>query len=244
MRVVVIGATGTAGRPTADVLAQRGHDVRRMGRRGSGGHVDLKTGEGLDLALADVDAVVNASNGPASRRAADVLVGGTRRLLERTAAHHVCLSIVGIEALCSHSAYYEVKVQQEQQVTQSGVPFTIVRSTQFHEFLGRPLIGLARARIRLRSRARLQPVAVEEVAAAIADAVEAGPRDGVLTVAGPEILTVSQLAAGPGIALPLPLPLGLGRALREGLATEPTPDVRGTITWRDWLSRPSAGKSP
>lgn len=242
--MAVLGGTGLVGRPVADLLECRGHEVRRLSRRSGAHPADLVSGEGLAAALDGVEVVVNASNGPPSKRAAAVLVDGTTRIVEACRAYHVCVSIIGIDALARHSAYYRVKVEQEQRVRDAGVPFTIVRATQFHEFLGRPLRPLRRARIRLRSRALFQPIAVAEAAGAIADAAEAAPRGRLVTVAGPERLTVSELCAWAGLTLPVPLPPGLGRALRSGAATEPEPDVRGTLTWAEYLGSSALRATP
>jgi uncharacterized protein YbjT (DUF2867 family) len=114
-----------------------------------------------------------------------VLIAGSDRLLRASAAHHVCISIVGLEELARHAAYYRVKLQQEQRVLEGDAPFTIIRSTQFHEFLARPLLPLRRLRIKARSRAVLQPVAADEVATTIADIVDAGPSNATVTIAGP-----------------------------------------------------------
>ena len=236
MRVAVIGATGMVGRPTAQLLSAAGHDVRRLSRGDSRYPVDLATGAGLEHALADVDAVVNAANGPAGRKAAPVLVDGSTRALAATSAHHVCLSIVGVDELAPMLPYYRVKIDQERAVRGSDRPFTIVRATQFHEFVARPLRAIARGRMRLRSGVLVQPIAVAEAAAAIVAVVEAGPRDEVLSVAGPQVLTVTQMAAGRGLAVPLLLPPRIGRALRGGALTDPSADVRGTTTWAQWLA--------
>jgi hypothetical protein len=173
-------------------------------------------------------------------RASSVLVAGSDRLLRASSAHHVCVSVVGLEELARHAAYYRVKLDQEQRARDGGVPFTIVRATQFHEFIARPLLPLRRVRIRARSQAVLQPVAADEVATVIADIVGAGPRHGSVTIAGPDQLTISELCYWPGLPIPLPLPPRLGRALRAGAATNVAPDVTGKLTWSDWLTSASS----
>ncbi len=129
-----------------------------MSRSCASCRVDVTSGDGLARALAGVDVVINATNGPASGKAARVLLDGTKRLLEATSAHHVCVSIVGIDELAPFNSYYRVKVAQEAAVRESGRPFTIVRATQLHDFVGGPLRRVAKAGLQLRSRARLQPV--------------------------------------------------------------------------------------
>jgi uncharacterized protein YbjT (DUF2867 family) len=159
------------------------------------------------------------------------------RLLEATSAHHVCVSIVGIDELAPFSSYYRVKVAQEEAVRESGRPFTIVRATQLHDFVGGPLRRVAKAGLQLRSRARLQPVDGGEVAVVIASVAEGAPRQGTVTVAGPEILTITEMRVRAGFPVPLPMPPGLGRRLRAGAATIADPDVRGTIAYREWLTQ-------
>ena len=235
MRIAIVGASGTLGRPTAELLERGGHEVRRLGRSSRPWEIDLGTGTGLTAAVAGVDVVINASNGPPSGRARAVLVDGTKRLLAATDAHHVCVSIVGCEAV--PGAYYRAKVDQEAVVRGSGRPFTIVRATQFHDLIGGPLRAVARHHVELRSRILLQPVDVSEVAAVVARAAERAATGETITVGGPEVLTLTRLRAAPGVPLPLPLGPGLGRALRAGALTIADPDHRGAITFAQWLAR-------
>ena len=236
MRVAVIGASGLVGRAASEVLAERGHELRRVSRT-SEYRADLRTGDGLSAALdgVGVEVVVNASNGPASGRAAGVLVDGTDRILAIGSAHHLCVSIVGVDALAPHSAYYRVKVEQEARVRRAGVPYTILRATQLHEYLARPLLIARRLRVRPRSSAQFASIASRDLALAIADTVEAGPRNETINVAGPQTFTLSEMCPWRGIGVPLPLPPGLGRALKTGAATVQNPEVRGQVSWTDWL---------
>jgi uncharacterized protein YbjT (DUF2867 family) len=234
MRIAVVGATGTLGQPTVEVLRSRGHEVLELSRRSRSHPVELTTGAGLD-SVHDVDVVINASNAPPGRSAGSVLVDGTRRLLQATAAHHVCVSIVGIDDV--PMGYYRVKLAQEAVVRESGRPFTILRATQFHGLLGQPLRKVARWHVELHSRVRFQPVEVTEVAAAAADVAERGPTDGIVTVAGPEVLTLTQMRAGRGLPIPVPMPGRAARAMKDGRLTIADPDVRGQVRYSDWLSR-------
>jgi uncharacterized protein YbjT (DUF2867 family) len=252
--VAIIGGTGTLGRALADVLRARGHDVRVVSRHSPDFPADLTTGEGLDAAVQGCDVVVDASNGPSSGKAAAVLVDGSRRLLEAEAragvGHHVCVSIVGIDEV--PMAYYKVKVAQERVVEQAAVPWTIVRATQFHDLLAGRLQTAARFRVAPALKARFQPVEVREVAAAVADVALGAPRRGRVNVAGPEVHDLRELgriwrAATGRRALPVPVPL-LGRAWRamgRGALTCAAPDVRGTITFAQWLDGSAgAARSP
>ncbi len=246
MRIAVAGGTGTLGTPLVAELTERGHDVRVLSRRSAKFPVDLTTGEGLSAALSAVEVVVNASNGPSSGKAGAVLVEGSRRLIEAAAAagvtHCVTASIVGIHEV--PLAYYGVKVAQEAAVRDGAVPWTIVRATQFHELLGFLFAATARFRIRVSSRAQLQPIAVNDAARAFADVAEGPPSRGLVQVAGPEVRQLPdlarewQLARGTrAVPLRLPLPGKLGRALRRGALTARSPEVAGTTTFSTWLTQ-------
>src|SRR5438067_7744754 len=244
MTIAIIGGTGTLGRAVVDVLRSRGPDVRAVSRHSPDYPADLTTGEGLDAALHGCDAVVDASNGPSSGKAAAVLVDGSRRLLEAEARagvrHHVCVSIIGIDEVPMR--YYKVKVAQERVVEQGPVSWTIVRATQFHDLLGMLLATTVRWRVLPAVKALFQPVEVREVAAAVAGVAAGDPRRGRLTVAGPEVHDLRSLgrlwcAATGRRALPVPLPLvgRIGGALGRGALTCAAPDVRGSVTFAEWL---------
>lgn len=244
MEIAVVGATGTLGRAVVAELRGRGRDVRLLGRSSAEHPVDVTTGAGLHDALAGCGAVVDATNAP-GRGAGAVLVEGTRRLLAAEAecgvAHHVCVSIVGIERV--PMSYYRTKLRQEEAVHAGGVPFSIVRATQFHDLVAALLAGFARRRVSPRSRARLQPVDVTEVARVVADVAIGEPLGATTTVAGPEPTDLSGLArtwathtGRRGVPLPLPLPPRLGRALRAGGLTCAEPDVHGTTGFAAWLA--------
>lgn len=243
MRIAVVGGTGTIGRRLTELLASDGHEVRALSRSAPDYPADLTTGAGLEAALDGCDVVIDASNGP-PRKARPVLVEGSRRMLEIEARarvrHHVCVSIVGIEDV--PMAYYRVKVEQERIVDSCDVPWTIVRATQFHDFLHSFLSAAGRRGVLLAARAQFQPVDVAEVAAAVAAIATDAPRLARVTVAGPEVHDLRSLgrlwreATGRrAIEIPIPLPGTLGRALREGRLTYADPDVRGTRTFAAWL---------
>jgi uncharacterized protein YbjT (DUF2867 family) len=244
MRIAVAGGTGTIGRRIASVLARDGHEVRALSRSAAEYSVDLTTGAGLEAALEGCDVVVDASNGPSSHKARAVLVVGSRRMLEaeRRAGvrHHVCVSIIGIDDV--PIAYYRVKVEQERVVEGGGLPWTIVRSTQFHDLLGALLSAAGRRYVLSAARAQFQPVDVDEAADVVAAVATDPPRLARTTVAGPEVHDLRSLgrvwreATGRrAIEIPIPLPGKLGRALREGRLTCANPDVRGTRTFAAWL---------
>lgn len=244
MRIAVAGGTGTGGRRIGAVLVRGGHEVRALSRRAAEYPVDLTTGAGLKAALEDCDVVIDASNARSSGKARAVLVDGSERILEaeRDAGvrHHVCVSIVGIEDV--PVAYYRVKVEQERVVQNGGLPWTIVRSTQFHELLDALLSAAGRRHVSPAARAQFQPIDVDEAAEAIAAVATAAPRLARVSVAGPEVHDLRSLgrmwreATGRRtIEIPIPLPGKLGRALRGGRLTCASPDVRGTRTFAAWL---------
>src|SRR5262245_54760756 len=241
MTVAIVGGTGTLGRKVAAELEARGHKVRSLSRHAPEYRVDLATGEGLAPALAECDVVIDASNSSA-RKPAGILVDGSRRLLEAEAAagvkHHVCVSIVGCDQVSM--SYFRAKAEQERVVGQGTVPWSIVRSTQFHELVGTVVAAAGRWRVLPRPPGVLQPVACADAARAIADVAEGAPLNRCLTVAGPEVREVRDLArtwrevTGHRAALvPMPVPGTVGRALRSGALTAPRPDVRGATGFAD-----------
>ncbi len=243
MRVAVAGGTGTIGRRIAAALSHDGHEVRVLSRCAAQYPIDLTTGAGLDVALVGCEVVIDASNGP-SRKARAVLVEGSRRLLEVEARagvrHHVCVSIVGIEDL--PMAYYRVKLEQERVVESAGLPWTIVRCTQFHDLLGALLSAGGRRHLLPAARAQFQPVDVDQAAAAVIAVATDAPREARVTVAGPEVHDLRalgriwrEITGHRAIEIPIPLPGKVGRALREGRLTCANPDVRGTQTFAAWL---------
>jgi uncharacterized protein YbjT (DUF2867 family) len=247
MEIAIAGATGSIGAPAAAELTKRGHGVRALSRRSEQHPIDLETGAGLAEALGGCDALVDASNGgPSEKPARAVLIDGGRRLLEAAAEagvkHHVCISIVGIESV--PLPYYRVKVEQEAQVEAAGVPYSIVRATQFHSLLDGLFTAAARFRLLPGGAAKVQPVDPIQVAEVIASVAEGAPSGERQTVAGPEVLELGQMArswrAARGVRAPViraPLPPKLGLALRGGALTEADPDHRGTVGWSAWLGR-------
>jgi uncharacterized protein YbjT (DUF2867 family) len=241
MRIAVVGGKGTLGQHVTAELSRRGHDARVLSRSGEY-RVDLTTGEGLTRALAGCDAVVDASN--ASRRAAQVLVEGSRRLLaaeaEAGVSHHVCVSIVGCDQV--PMGYYKVKTAQEKVVGQSAVPWSVVRATQFHELAAAALTAAGRYHVVPVPGMKLQTIAAAEVADAVADVAEAAPLLGQIQVAGPQTCTAAELARAwreitgrKALLLPVPVPGAIGRALRDGALTAANPDISGTTPFAAWL---------
>lgn len=251
MRIAIVGGTGTIGRHVTAELARRGHDVRVLSRSSPAFPVDLTSGHGLAAALAGCAAVVDASN--AQRHAREVLVEGSGRLLaaERDAGvgHHVAISIVGCDQV--PIGYYRAKTEQEHVVECGPVPWTIVRATQFHELVAAMLAAAARYRVLPIPGMPMQPVAARDVGRVLAGAAETSPGSGRVEVAGPQVVSVRELArtwlaaTGRSAALlPVPLPGRAGRALRAGALTAAGADVTGTLTFADWLSERETTADP
>lgn len=233
MNILVTGGTGLLGGEVVAHLAGRGHRVRILSRTSRPhGHADvvagdLGTGAGLADALAGVDAVVHLASDP--KRPQQVDVEGTRHLLTAAAAagvrHLVYISIVGADRI--PLGYYRAKVAVEQLIEQSGIPYTILRASQFHEFTAATLGPLAKLPLTLAPRGwRIQPVDTGVVAVHLADAVDAGPAGRLPDLAGPQELTlaeaVRQLRAAAGRRtriMSVPVPGAFSRAWRAGAAT-------------------------
>ena len=195
MKIVVIGGTGLIGSKLVNILRERGHDA--LAAAPSTG-VNSITREGLAQAMDDADIVVDVANAPSweDQAVLDFFETSSRHLLAAEAAagvrHHVALSIVGSERL-PENGYFRAKVAQENLIKASGIPYTILRATQFFEFVG----GIAQAatvgeEICL-SPALIQPMASDDVAAALAEVTLATPVNGTVEVAGPEAMPLDEL---------------------------------------------------
>src|SRR4051812_9254808 len=187
MKIVVIGGTGLIGTKLVNNLRQRGHEV--VPASPSSG-VNTCTGEGLPEVLQGAQVVVDVANAPQwdDKAVLEFFETAGRNLLASEAAagvrHHVALSVVGANRLPA-SGYLRAKVAQENLIKASGIPFTIVRSTQFFEFVK----GIAQSAtegqaVRL-SPGLMQPIAADDVAAALADVAVGQPVNGTVEIAGP-----------------------------------------------------------
>jgi uncharacterized protein YbjT (DUF2867 family) len=179
MRVVVIGGTGLIGARLVRVLAARGHEPVAASRSTG---VDVVTGEGLAEALAGAEVVVDVSNPSSYFRTSTAQLLKTAE--QAGVRHVVALSVVGVDGL-PDSGYMVSKAGQERQIEESGIPFTILRATQFHEFLGAVADGHTDGGVVRVPAALLQTVGADDVTATLADLVEAGPT-GRVELAGPE----------------------------------------------------------
>lgn len=247
--IAVAGATGTLGRHVVEVARLRGHEVVPL-TRSSG--LDLVAGTGLDGVLDGIGAVVDVTSTQAqSARASEKFFGAvTRNLLRAEKAagvgHHVALSIVGADK--APYGYYAGKALQEGLVTESEVPWSLMRATQFHEFAGQVVERLRRGPVLIAPRMRCQPVAAREVAERLIQLVENGPSGPVPDFGGPreeqmvDMVRAYKAATGTkGWVLPVRLPGAIGRALRDGSLIPGPGSDHGTQAYADWLrsgSRP------
>ncbi len=201
MKIVVIGGSGLIGAKVVSNLREDGHEV--VAASPSTG-VNTLTGEGLAEALKGAQVVVDVANSPSfeDKPAMDFFETSGRNLLpaEKTAGvkHHVALSVVGTDRLTgsgagSLSGYFRAKMAQENLIKASGIPFTIVHATQFFEFVkGIAQSGTDGSTVRL-SSVLMQPIAAEEVSAAVADVALGQPINGMIEVAGPDRIRQDEL---------------------------------------------------
>ncbi len=244
MKIVVIGGTGLIGTKVVNKLHQRGHEV--VAAAPSSG-VNTITGEGLAQALAGAKVVVDVTNAPSWEDSAVMAFFETsgRNLLaaEGTAGvgHHVALSVVGTDRLLA-SGYFSAKMAQEKLIKASPIPYTIVRATQFFEFVG----GIAQLATEGQTvrvpPVLMQPIAADDIAAVLADAALAEPLNGTFEVAGPEPIRQDDLvrrflnATGDArtvITDPKALYYGL-TVNDQSLIPGDNPRL-GTIRFEDWL---------
>ena len=196
MRIVVIGGTGLVGSKLVEKLRQAGHDVLAASPASG---LDTLTGEGLAEALEDARVVVDVSNAPMWDDAAvlEFFQNGTRNILAAEATlgvgHHVALSVVGTDRLLD-SGYFRAKRAQEEAIEASQIPYTIVRATQFFEFVGRIADSNSDGETVRVPPVLIQPEAADDVAAALAVAAVGTPVNATVELAGPERFRLDELA--------------------------------------------------
>jgi len=188
MKIVVIGGTGLIGSKAVPMLRQGGHEVVAASPKTG---VNTITGEGLTEAMAGTQVVIDLTNSPSFEDRAVLAFFETsgRHLLPAEAAagvqHHVALSIVGTDRT-PDNGYFRAKVAQEHLIEAAGLPYTIIRSTQFLEFLGGIADSSAQGSTVRLSPGLFQPIAADDVAAIVAEVALAAPRNGIVEIAGPE----------------------------------------------------------
>jgi uncharacterized protein YbjT (DUF2867 family) len=197
MKIVVIGGTGLIGSKTVAILRQGGHEAVAASPNTG---VNTITGEGLKEAMAGTQVVIDLANSPSfeDKAVLEFFETSGRNLLAAEAAagvrHHVALSIVGTDRTLDNG-YFRAKVAQEKLIESSGIPYTIIRSTQFIDFIGRIAdSGTDGSTVRI-SPGLFQPIASDDVAAAVADLALAAPRNGIVEIAGPERAPFNEIVA-------------------------------------------------
>lgn len=265
VRVLVTGGSGHLGRVVTDLLGRDGHRVRVLSRRPNDDATvewavgDLASGEGVDAAVAGVDAVVHAAtHSPAAQRGGfrvvdfvrsptDVDIQGTSRLLNAAAqvgiSHFVHASIVGLQHMAEINPYARAKLAAEQLVKEASVPWSILRATGFYWLLARMLERMAKKPVIFLPRdVHVQPVDSDEFAAIVAARVGDAERGVRRDFAGPEVLSLRELAEqyldALGLRRPIvtaPLPRRIKHALEEGNTSAGA--EQGRLAWSAWLRR-------
>ncbi|WP_426439344.1 SDR family oxidoreductase [Bradyrhizobium genosp. P] len=197
MKIVVIGGTGLIGSKTVAILRQRGHEVVAASPKSG---INAVTGEGLKEAVANAAVVIDLANSPSFENDAVMAFFETsgRNLLAAEAAagvqHHVALSIVGTDRT-PDNGYFRAKVAQEKLIGPSGIPYTIIRATQFMEFIGVIADSSGDGNTVRLSPGLFQPIAAEDVSAMVADVALEVPRNGIVEIAGPERAPFDEIIA-------------------------------------------------
>src|SRR2546421_476375 len=197
MKILVIGGTGRIGSKVVAILRQGGHEVVAASPNTG---VNTITGEGVKEAVAGAQVGIDLANSPSfeDKAVLEFFETSGRNLLpaEATAGvrHHVALSIVGCDRT-PDIGYFRAKVAQEKLIETSGIPYTIIRSTQFLEFLGGIAASSANGNIVRLSPALFQPIAADDVAPIVAEVALAAPRNGIVEIAGPERAPFNEFVA-------------------------------------------------
>jgi uncharacterized protein YbjT (DUF2867 family) len=249
MKIVVIGGSGLIGKKLVNNLRQRGHEV--IAASPSTG-VNTLTGEGLAEALSGAQVVVDVANSPSFEDKAVLEffeTSGRNLLAAETKAgvgHHVTLSVVGTDRLLA-SGYFRAKLAQENLIKASRIPYTIVRATQFFEFVGAIAQSATDGQtVRLPS-ALMQPIVSDDVAAALADVAVAQPLNGTVELAGPEPIRMDELvrrflsANRDARNVTTDVHAGyFGTAVNDQSLTPGNNPRLGPTRFEDWLSRSQA----
>lgn len=242
MRIAVAGGTGVVGRHVVEAARGAGHDAVVLSRSAG---ADVITGDGLDAALQGADAVIDVTNTTtlSAAKAVSFFETATRNLLDAESragvAHHVVLSIVGIDAI--DASYYAGKLSQERVVAAGSVPFTIARAAQFHEFAGQLLSGMS-GPVAAMPKLLMRPVAAREVGAHLVRVAEAGAVGRASDLVGPRDEVLVDLArrqlAFDGVrrrVLGVRLPGAYWRGLASGSLRGSADAVQGEVTFDEWL---------
>ena len=239
MKLAIAGGTGQAGTQAARVARERGHEVIVLARSAG---VDLVTGAGTAAALDGVDALIDASGANPKDNPVLFHEAVVRTLAGAKPPHVVVLSIVNCDRAGGYPTYAG-KLAHERAAEQSGIPFTIARTTQFHEFAAQMWRLRTRGPLHFSPRMRTQPVAVREVGAYLVDLAEKAPAGRAPDLGGPQEESLVEMvrgyarASGAGrFVIPINLGGAFGRAQRDGSLLPGADALRGTETFSEWLA--------
>jgi uncharacterized protein YbjT (DUF2867 family) len=245
MNVVVLGGTGLIGSKVVQLLKEEDQNVVAA----SAGTLDLLTGRGLSEALKGAQVVVDLTNSSSFEDSAVMNFFKTSAqhlfLAESAAAvqHHIALSIVGAD-LMGNVGYMRAKVTQEQAIEAAGIPYTIVRATQFFEFIGSLADAGAEGETVRLSNVLMQPIAADDIAAAVARIALEVPKNGYINVAGPERRQLDDLARelfkarNDSRTVETDPTLGyFGGQIPDGALVPNSGALLGTVRFSDWLLR-------
>ncbi|HEY4206679.1 MAG TPA: SDR family oxidoreductase [Puia sp.] len=246
MKIVVIGGTGLIGTKVVTKIRQAGHEVIAASPATG---INTITGEGLAEALDNTDIVVDLANSPSfeDKAVMEFFQTAGRNLLAAEinagVKHHVALSIVGVD-LMQDSGYMRAKLAQENLITQSGVPYTIIRSTQFLEFLKGIADQATEGGVVHISDVQFQPIAAEDVSGFVAKAALAAPINGIQEIAGPERFTMPEIIArylrvvnDPRKVVPNSKAVYYGAQIGIGSLVPAGPAKLGGINFEAWMSK-------
>ncbi|MEV0083161.1 NAD(P)H-binding protein [Saccharopolyspora sp. NPDC050642] len=245
--ILVTGGTGTLGRAVVRQLLDAEHEVRVLSRGPRPANVqhrwatgDLRTGAGIDAATSDVDAIVHCATtlGRKDVAATQCLIDAARR---NDVPHLVYISIVGVDRV--PIPYYRAKLEAEERVTNSGLPWTILRTTQFHDLIARITSAQRRSPVvAMLAGVSFQPIDVRDVAERLAELAAGSPAGRVADMGGPEVRSHRDLTRAyldstgrRRILLPVKLPVAAFDAYRRGGHLAPDNAV-GRITFDDFLA--------
>jgi uncharacterized protein YbjT (DUF2867 family) len=246
MKIVVIGGSGLIGKKVVSNLRQHGHEV--LAASPSSG-VNTVTGEGVAQALAGARVVVDVANAPfwEDKAVLEFFETSGRNLLTAEGAarvgHHVALSVVGTDRLLA-SGYFRAKMAQEELIKASPIPYTIVRATQFFEFVGRIAQSATEGQTVRLPPVLMQPITADDIAAVVADVALAEPLNGTFDLAGPEPIRqddlVRQFLTATGDARTVitdPKALYSGATVNDQSLTPGDNPRLGPTRFEDWLRR-------
>lgn len=244
MKILVIGGTGLIGSKVVSILRDQGHNVISAAPATG---INTITGEGLAEAVTDTDIVIDLANSPsfADKEVMEFFETSGRNLLaaeiNANVKHHIALSVVGTDRLQA-SGYFRAKQAQENLIKKSGVPYTIIHSTQFMEFLGGIVASAHEGEGVTISPAKIQPIASDDVASMVVEFALGNPINGIVEIGGPQRFSLSELLQTYLIKTNNPLQvisdqkaLYFGSPLEELTLVPAAAAKLGSITFEQWF---------